>query len=68
MIKKSLDQGYRGINKLSMKLFISIIFDIYLTSFKLVGYRDIFIFDGGNKRLRNVTNLYCLCQISQRRS
>jgi hypothetical protein len=30
--------------------------------------RDIFIFDGGNKRLRNVTNLYCQCQISQRRS
>jgi hypothetical protein len=34
----------------------------------LVCYRDIFIFDGGNKRLRNVTNLYCQCQISQRRS
>jgi hypothetical protein len=33
-IKKSLDQGCRGINKLSMKLFISIIFDIYLTTFK----------------------------------
>jgi hypothetical protein len=30
--------------------------------------RDIFIFDGGNKRRRNVTNLYCQCQISQRRS
>jgi hypothetical protein len=30
--------------------------------------RDIFIFDGGNKRLRNVTNLCCQCQISQRRS
>jgi hypothetical protein len=30
--------------------------------------RDIFIFDGGNKRLRNVTNLYFQCQISQRRS
>jgi hypothetical protein len=27
--------------------------------------RDIFIFDGGNKRLRNVTNLYCQCQIFQ---
>jgi hypothetical protein len=38
MIKKSLDQGCRGINKLSMKLFISIIFDIYLTTFKLAGY------------------------------
>jgi hypothetical protein len=35
MIKKSLDQGCRVINKLSMKLFISIIFDIYLTTFKL---------------------------------
>jgi hypothetical protein len=32
------------------------------------GVRDIFIFGGGNKRLRNVTNLYCQCQISQRRS
>jgi hypothetical protein len=30
--------------------------------------RDIFIFGGENKRLRNVTNLYCQCQISQRRS
>jgi hypothetical protein len=30
--------------------------------------RDIFIFDGGNKRLRNVTNLYCQCQISQKRN
>jgi hypothetical protein len=30
--------------------------------------RDIFIFGGGNKRLRNVTNWYCQCQISQRRS
>jgi hypothetical protein len=27
--------------------------------------RDIFIFGGGNKRLRNVTNSYCQCQISQ---
>jgi hypothetical protein len=40
MIKKSLDQGCRGINKLSMKLFISIIFDIYLTIFKLAGYNS----------------------------
>jgi hypothetical protein len=40
MIKKSLDQGCRGINKLSMKLFISIIFDIYLTTFKLAGYNS----------------------------
>jgi hypothetical protein len=38
MIKKSLDQGCRVINKLSMKLFISIICDIYLTTFKLAGY------------------------------
>jgi hypothetical protein len=35
-----LDQGCRGINKLSMKLFISIIFDIYLTTFKLAGYNS----------------------------
>jgi hypothetical protein len=40
MIKKSLDQGCRGINKLSMKLFTSIIFDIYLTTFKLAGYNS----------------------------
>jgi hypothetical protein len=40
MIKKSLDQGCRGINKLSMKLFISIIFDIYLTIFKVAGYNS----------------------------
>jgi hypothetical protein len=40
MIKKSLDQGCRGINKLSMKLFISIIFDIYLTIFKSAGYNS----------------------------
>jgi hypothetical protein len=37
MIKKSLDHGCRVINKLSMKLFISIICDIYLTTFKLAG-------------------------------
>jgi hypothetical protein len=29
--------------------------------------RGIFIFGGGNKRLRNVTKLYCQCQISHRR-
>jgi hypothetical protein len=40
MIKKSLDQGCRGINKQSMKLFISIIFDIYLTTFKIAGYNS----------------------------
>jgi hypothetical protein len=40
MIKKSLDQGCRAINKLSRKLFISIIFDIYLTTLKLVGYNS----------------------------
>jgi hypothetical protein len=40
MIKKSLDQSSRGINKLSRKLFISMIFDIYLTTFKLAGYNS----------------------------
>jgi hypothetical protein len=40
MIKKFLDQGCRGINKLSVKLFMSIIFDIYLTTFKLAGYNS----------------------------
>jgi hypothetical protein len=39
MIKKSLDLVCRGINKLSMELFISIIFDIYLTTFML-GYNS----------------------------
>jgi hypothetical protein len=43
---------------------------IYLLLFiiEMTNARDIFIFGGGNKRLRNVTNLYCQCQISQRRS
>jgi hypothetical protein len=40
MIKKFLDQSSRGINKLSRKLFISMIFDIYLTTFKLAGYNS----------------------------
>jgi hypothetical protein len=40
MIKKSVDQSSRGINKLSRKLFISMIFDIYLTTFKLAGYNS----------------------------
>jgi hypothetical protein len=40
MVKKSLDQSSRGINKLSRKLFISMIFDIYLTTFKLAGYNS----------------------------
>jgi hypothetical protein len=40
MIKKSLDQSSRGINKLSRKLFISMILDIYLTTFKLAGYNS----------------------------
>jgi hypothetical protein len=29
--------------------------------------RGIFIFGGGNKRLRNVRKLYCQCQISHKR-
>jgi hypothetical protein len=40
MIKKSMDQSSRGINKLSRKLLISMIFDIYLTTFKLAGYNS----------------------------
>jgi hypothetical protein len=36
----SLEIVFRGINKLSMKLFVSIIFDIYLTTFKLAGYNS----------------------------
>jgi hypothetical protein len=40
MIKKFLDQSSRGINKLSRKLLISMIFDIYLTTFKLAGYNS----------------------------
>jgi hypothetical protein len=30
-------------------------------------HRGIFIFGGGNKRLRNVTKMYCQCQISHKR-
>jgi hypothetical protein len=40
MIKTSLDQSCRGINKLSRKLFISIISNTYLTTFKLAGYNS----------------------------
>jgi hypothetical protein len=40
MIKKSLDQSSRGINKLCRKLFLSMIFDIYLATFKLAGYNS----------------------------
>jgi hypothetical protein len=29
--------------------------------------RGIFIFGGGNKRVRNVTKMYCQCQISHKR-
>jgi hypothetical protein len=32
-----------------------------------IGNRGIFIFGGGNKRLRNVTKMYCQCQISHKR-
>jgi hypothetical protein len=32
-----------------------------------VSRRGIFIFGGGNKRLRNVTKMYCQCQISHKR-
>jgi hypothetical protein len=41
--------------------------------FKIVGCvfllstRGIFIFGGGNKRLRDVTKMYCQCQISHKR-
>jgi hypothetical protein len=44
---------------------------VYTVFYKLIFFtalyldRDIFIFGGGNKRLRNVTNFYCQCQISQ---
>jgi hypothetical protein len=31
-----------------------------------IGTRGIFIFGGGNKRLRNVTKMYCQCQISHK--
>jgi hypothetical protein len=34
---------------------------------ELLGNRDIFIFGGGNKRLRNVRKLYCQGQISHKR-
>jgi hypothetical protein len=34
---------------------------------KSAGTRGIFIFGGGNKRLRNVTKMYCQCQICHKR-
>jgi hypothetical protein len=33
----------------------------------IVRVRGIFIFGGGNKRLRNVTKMYCQCQICHKR-
>jgi hypothetical protein len=33
----------------------------------IVRHRGIFIFGGGNKRLRNVTKMYCHCQIFHKR-
>jgi hypothetical protein len=33
----------------------------------IICIRGIFIFGGGNKRLRNVTKMYCQCQISHKR-
>jgi hypothetical protein len=49
-------------NLIKIKTFITY-FEIYDKNLFFV--RDIFIFDGGNKRLRNVTNVYCQCQISR---
>jgi hypothetical protein len=37
------------------------------TFFETYGSRGIFIFGGGNKRLRNITKMYCQCQISHKR-
>jgi hypothetical protein len=36
-------------------------------SVTVISNRGIFIFGGGNKRLRNVTKMYCQCQISHKR-
>jgi hypothetical protein len=37
------------------------------TEIHLKPHRGIFIFGGGNKRLRSVTKIYCQCQISHKR-
>jgi hypothetical protein len=41
--------------------------DTFLNLLSISGVRGIFIFGGGNKRLRNVTKMYCQCQISHKR-
>jgi hypothetical protein len=75
MIKKSLDQGCREINKLSMKLFISIIFNIiYLTTFKLAGCHSKYLKENIQFLLLNHTTvmeigfirLVCLNEFSER--
>jgi hypothetical protein len=43
------------------------IWKIGILSFMMRIHRGIFIFGGGNKRLRNVTKMYCQCQISHKR-
>jgi hypothetical protein len=45
---------------------MTITFSIFFIFDRTVGI-GIFILDGGNKRLRNVTKLYCQCQISHKR-
>jgi hypothetical protein len=42
------------------------VISLYSEIFLLCTYRYFHI-DGGNKRLKNVTKLYCQCQISQKR-
>jgi hypothetical protein len=38
-----------------------------VTILSTIELEGIFIFGGGNKRLRNVTKMYCQCQISHKR-
>jgi hypothetical protein len=47
----------------SMKIFCALV----LAPVMLRVGRGIFIFGGRNKRLRNVTKMYCQCQISHKR-
>jgi hypothetical protein len=51
-IPKGLFTLYLNVKKVTAKIFCR--------------HRGIFIFGGGNKRLRNVTKMYCQCQISHK--
>jgi hypothetical protein len=69
--KKNANQKF-GIKKsCSSKINVILFFDIEFFKYFFQVLHEvsigIFIFHGGNKRLRNVTKLYCQCQISHKR-